>query len=773
MFLYNSDASKNNSLLIVDDDKSNLLILIDILQSDYTIYTAKDGEEAVKKAKKYLPDLILLDIILPGIDGYEAFARLRELNDTEKIPVIFITGLTESGSEEKGLALGAVDYIIKPFNPVIVKLKVTHQIKIINLQRALANAAEKAEAASLSKTAFLANMSHEIRTPMNAILGITEIQMENESLPPETREALGKIYSSGDLLLSIINDILDMSKIEADKLELVHTKYDVASLINDTVQLNMMRFENKPIELKLEVDETIPSALVGDELRIRQILNNLLSNAAKYTASGEVVFSVACKTNDKGGMMLVFRVQDTGQGMTEEQVNKLFDAYSRFNMDVNRTIEGTGLGMNITSKLLHMMNGEISVESEPGKGSEFTVVIPQGSTDSAPLGNEIAENLRQFRSSFLTKKKTQLLREPMPYGSVLVVDDMEANLYVAKGLLTPYGLRIDTAISGFEAIKKNKNGTEYDIVFMDHMMPKMDGIETTGILRKTVGYTRPIIALTADAVAGRSDVFLASGFDDFISKPINTRRLNDMLNTFIRDKQTPQVIASAREQYKTQQKVAPEMPNGIKTAAVPDNFLLEELSRIEDLDVKAGLMYLGQNQENYFNILRLFSEKCDSYIEELDKTLKAETWKDYTIKVHALKGVFANLGMKKLSQYAAILEKASRTDSDFSPDVCRKETPPFIADIHKFMDRLRRTSLMEIPSKKKGSPRGNTQFLKEQITLLKESCLRYSFGDTKKIITALGEYKWDAETEKELENIRQFIESLDYDKALERVAHLL
>jgi CheY-like chemotaxis protein len=235
------------------------------------------------------------------------------------------------------------------------------------------------------------------------------------------------------------------------------------------------------------------------------------------------------------------------------------------------------------------------------------------------------------------------------------------------------------------------------------MMPKMDGIETTAILRKTIGYTRPIIALTADAVAGRSDIFLANGFDAFISKPINTRRLNDMLNIFIRDKQTPQVIASAREQYKTQQKVAPEMPDGIKTAATPENLLLEELSRIEDLDVKAGLMHLGQNQANYFNILRFFSEKCDTYIEELDKTLKAETWKDYTIKVHALKGLFANLGMKRLSEYAAILEKASRAGNDYSPDICRKETPPFIADMHKFLEELRRTSLTKTPSKKRSS----------------------------------------------------------------------
>jgi signal transduction histidine kinase/HAMP domain-containing protein len=391
-----------------------------------------------------------------------------------------------------------------------------------NYEAKLREAVDAAEDASRSKSAFLANMSHEIRTPMNAILGITEIQMENESLPPETREALGNIYSSGDLLLGIINDILDLSKIEADKLELVYVKYEVASLINDTIQLNMMRFENKPINFKLIIDENIPSTFMGDELRIKQILNNLLSNAAKYTASGEVIFSVGYETKDDNKVNLTFRVRDTGQGMTEEQVSKLFDTYTRLNMEVNRTIEGTGLGMSITWNLIQVMGGDIYVDSKPGKGTEFMVVIPQGTTDSEPIGVEVAEKLRQFRLNSLEIKRNKLDRDPMPYGRVLVVDDMDANLYVAKGILAPYGLKIDTVKSGFGAIEKLENGAIYDIIFMDHMMPTMDGIETTTIIRRNLNYTQPIIALTADAVTGRSEVFLSNGFDDFIAKPIKT-----------------------------------------------------------------------------------------------------------------------------------------------------------------------------------------------------------------------------------------------------------
>jgi signal transduction histidine kinase/CheY-like chemotaxis protein/HPt (histidine-containing phosphotransfer) domain-containing protein len=656
-----------------------------------------------------------------------------------------------------------------------------------NYETKLQEAVTAAEEASRSKSAFLANMSHEIRTPMNAILGITEIQMENEALPTETRDALGRIYSSGDLLLGIINDILDMSKIEADKLELVYVKYEVASLVNDTVQLNMMRFENKPINFKLIIDENIPSTLMGDELRIKQILNNLLSNAAKYTSSGEVIFSVGYELMDSDKVNLMFRVKDTGQGMTEDQVSKLFDTYSRFNLEENRTIEGTGLGMSITWNLIQVMGGDIFVDSVPGKGSEFIVILPQGSTDSPPLGGEVAEKLRQFRLNSMAHKKARVLREPMPYGSVLVVDDMDANLYVARGILTPYGLKIDTAKSGFEAIEKLESGNVYDIVFMDHMMPSMDGIETTSIIRHNLKYTHPIIALTADAVTGRSEVFLANGFDDFISKPIKTRFLNDLLNKYIRDKQTQAVLEAARQQYKNNQNDTADVSGTNATAVAragivedpqatdtaDSGSLLGELSRIADLNTQAGLAYIGDDQESYFGILRFFTEKCDTYLEELDGFLKGEIWQDYVIKVHALKGVLANIGAERLSQWAAKLEKASKAGDDPSLAMCREETGPFCTNMREFRDKLHKTALFASSATEEGKKPGDMQFLKEQITLLKEACASYSFGDTKKIIASLGEYEWDADTGKELENIRQFVVSLDYDKALEGMNRLL
>jgi PAS domain S-box-containing protein len=422
-------------------------------------------------------------------------------------------------------------------NPVRVAgalMNITEQKNLFLEAERQRNEAEKANKA---KSSFLSTMSHEIRTPMNAILGITEIQLRNEKLDSSVKEALEKIYNSGDLLLCIINDILDLSKIEAGKLELSNKNYDVASLISDTTQLNMMRIGSKPIDFELFIDENIPAQMSGDELRIKQILNNLLSNAFKYTTEGSVKLSITAEETKSGNeVILVISVSDTGPGMTREQINMLFDEYARFNQGANIAAEGTGLGMSITRNLIRLMNGNIFVESEPGKGTTFTVRLPQGREDDEKLGVEMAENLEKFRSSSKTRlNRVHVSYDPMPYGKVLIVDDVDINIYVAMGLLAPYELQIDTAESGIEAVDKVKKGNVYDIIFMDHMMPQMDGIEATLAIR-AMGYIHPIVALTANAVSGQANLFLENGFSDFISKPIDIRQMNIVLNKFIRDK---------------------------------------------------------------------------------------------------------------------------------------------------------------------------------------------------------------------------------------------
>jgi CheY-like chemotaxis protein len=516
------------------------------LGSEYTIHNATNGVTAIKMAKKHKPDLILLDIIMPEMDGYQTLAEIKKSEELQNIPVIFISGLNSVEDEEKGLNMDAADFIYKPFSAKIVKLRVRNQIQIINqireltgLHQNLKTAVKSAESANRFKSVFLDSMNHEMRTSLNAVLGISEIQLYNKDIPQDIRESFARIFYSGDLLLSIINDILAMSKIDAGKLELIEDSYDVAALINNTVLLNVIKFENKPIEFIVNVDENVPSQLYGDELRIKQVLNSLLSNAFKYTNAGEVELSVSMENQPgKPGdiVRLVFRVRDTGQGMSKEQIDKLFSEHSVSNSETGEDAEDTGLGLTILKDLICMMKGEIHAESKAGGGSLFTVRLQQGNVGSQPLGKEAADNLRQFRTNYEAKtKRPEIVRGPTYCGRVLVVDDVDINLYVAEAMLSYYGLQVDTAVNGSEAIEKVK-ANEYNIVFMDHMMPKMDGIETTREIRKLGSkYEKlPIIALTANAVHGIKEMYLNNGFNGFIPKPVGMKELDEVIKEWIK-----------------------------------------------------------------------------------------------------------------------------------------------------------------------------------------------------------------------------------------------
>jgi len=688
-----------NSILIVDDEATNIAVLARVLGDEYTIYAAKDGASAISMAKKHLPDLILLDVIMPDMDGYAVLSTLKKANETKGIPVVFITGLVSSKDEERALALDAADYISKPFSDVVVKLRVRNQIKIINARRTIerlydserqaeergrllldaspvacflldkdrraidcnqaalylfvkepdrsiaqtypnqeelrkcaaaecadyelcpradcriraflignyrstfpnyqqdkehveqslasccAKALEKgmqrfkfpyatlygqiilceitvipvkyqdghgfafyirdlreekrreaAEEENRAKTRFLARMSHELRTPLSAVMGITELQMQNKEHSPETEEAFLRIHNSSSLLLTIINDILDLSKIEADKMELVPAEYELQGLIVDTVQLNMIRIGNKRIAFTLKIDERLPAYLIGDLQRIKQVLNNLLSNALKYTEEGSVCLSFGLeKAEADDALMLVVRVTDTGQGMTREQVDSLFEIeFTRFNMQSNHAIEGSGLGMMIAHHLVTIMRGKITVDSKPGKGSVFTVHIPQKQSRPDTLGKGAVERLQNLEVTQTSLKKiSSPVFEPMPHGRVLAVDDIESNLYVVEAILSHYQINVETLTSGHDAVEKIKAGEVYDIIFMDYMMPGMDGIEATKIIRAT-GYGRPIVALTANAVKGAEDMFLENGFDEYMSKPIDIDIFNSCLTRHIR-----------------------------------------------------------------------------------------------------------------------------------------------------------------------------------------------------------------------------------------------
>jgi len=403
---------------------------------------------------------------------------------------------------------------------------------------------------SRAKSRFLARMSHEIRTPITAVLGISEIQLNNTALPLETEEAFSKIYSSANTLLSIVNDILDLSKVEAGKMEICNTTYESASMLNDIVHLNLAYLGSKKLSFNIDVDENMPAFLTGDELRIKQVLNNLLSNAFKYTDTGTVnlkVYIESASQNDYVNMVAV--VQDTGRGMSKTQLKALFDEYSRFHDKEHRFEAGTGLGMPITYALVQMMGGTIDVASETGKGTTVTIVLPQKIASYERLGAERVKGFSDF-SNFNTDahfaaKRLSFTPEPMPYGRILVVDDVEANLYVAAGLMGLYQLQIDTCSSGAAAIEKVKSGEIYDIIFMDQMMPEMNGTEAVALIRE-MNYKRPIVALTADALVGQAEKFLQNGFDGFLSKPIQTVQLNAMLHKFVKGSH-PEAAAAINE----------------------------------------------------------------------------------------------------------------------------------------------------------------------------------------------------------------------------------
>jgi CheY-like chemotaxis protein/nitrogen-specific signal transduction histidine kinase len=400
--------------------------------------------------------------------------------------------------------------------------------------------AEEAKSASEAKSRFIANMSHEMRTPMNVIIGLTDLMLE-ENEPVSVKENLRKINTAGNTLMGLISDVLDISKIEADKLELTPVQYDVASLLNDIITLNMIRIEDKPITFHLDITEKLMSTLDGDDLRVKQIVNNILSNAFKYTRKGTVTLGMNCIRVEQDDIWLSFYVSDTGIGIRQEDIGKLFSDYNQVDTRSNRNIGGTGLGLSITKKLVELMGGDISVDSEYGTGSTFRIRIKQRFVNDKTIGQETVNNLCNFNYTDSKKKAYEkLVRPDLSYATVLVVDDMQSNLDVAASLLRKYKIHVDCVLNGHAAIDKIKLGEPvYDAVFMDHMKPGMDGVEATIKIRalgSKYAQTIPIIALTANAIAGNEQMFLENGFQAFLPKPINIMSLDLAVKRWVRDK---------------------------------------------------------------------------------------------------------------------------------------------------------------------------------------------------------------------------------------------
>ncbi|MBO6006966.1 MAG: response regulator [Lachnospiraceae bacterium] len=528
-------------------------------------------------------------------------------------------------------------------------------------------ALEQARHANEAKTDFLANTSHEIRTPINAVLGMNEMILR-ETAKAEAmeepdinkyREAFGRIRSysgnvdsAGNNLLAIINDILDFTKIEEGKMDIVPVEYQLSSVLNDVSNMIYFKAGEKKLSFTTDVDENLPDNLFGDVVRVRQVITNILNNAVKYTDEGSVSLKISgtrpdCTENGKPILNLVVEVKDTGIGISRENLGKLFVKFERLDLVRNSTKEGTGLGLAITKMLLDMMHGRIDVESEYGKGSTFTVTVPQGIVSDEPIGNfkekfekSIGEK-EDYHESFIA-----------PSAKILVVDDTRMNLIVATEILKDTKMYIDTAISGSDAVKMTLK-TRYDVILMDQRMPEMDGEETLHEIRSFPGSPNrqtPVICLTADAVVGAKERYISKGFDDYLSKPIEGRVLENMLRKYI----SPDKIQIVGSMEKTPD--VRSAPEGNKAGGSRG---LEYLSKC-GIDIGKGISNCGGEEEFYRSILLEYLNSSYEKKKKLEDFLKAGDMEGYGIQVHSLKSTSATIGASALSEKALELEHLAK-----------------------------------------------------------------------------------------------------------------
>ena len=709
---------------------------------------------------------------------------------------------------------------------------------------------EMAEQASRSKSNFLARMSHEIRTPLSAIMGMADLALR-EDLPDAATGFISTIMQAGDSLLDIINDILDLSKIETGQLEIVSEEYMMTSLINDVINIIKPRALDAKLRLIVDVDCRMPSVFKGDVVRIRQVILNLLSNAVKYTDKGSISFTLFTEEIDEFNVHLIIKVTDTGRGIKKDDIEKLFDEYTRFDMGMNKDAEGTGLGLAITKNLIHSMGGDVIVDSEFGRGTVFTVVLPQeiankkgiafvnnaashnvliyeqreflieslkSTLDELEIAYKIASsaaefhdelNVNQYSVAFLAAdlyesiemrygnagtnamvvlvaeygdimpaKSINVLTTPIfavpcanifngvtdnytkssgersstefvaPDAKILVVDDINTNLIIAEGLMQPYNVRVDVCLSGAEAIKA-MSSDRYDVVFMDHMMPEMDGIEATSRIRKMTDEDSyyenvPIVALTANSVLGTKEMFMSNGFNDFLSKPIDKKMLDTILKKWI---------------PKDKQKI-PEIDHSLHGDLENEVVITET---IEGIDIRKGLQLSGGTIEYFYETLASYHSDLIERIELIRECVELRDLSRYTTFVHAIRSASANIGANEVSRMAHDLENAGvKKDWDY----IRHRNNNFITALEQLLGNIK-TAISsydvhedsEDDSDRDGKMQNELSNLKAAIDIFDIVTVNNSVDDLLKLARREDE-------KKNIRDISQHILMFEYDKAL-------
>lgn len=600
------------------------------------------------------------------------------------------------------------------FLQILAMINTVHEFILMEQQR------QQALAASDAKGRFLANMSHEIRTPINAVLGM-DTMILRETKEEQIKEYALDIQNAGQSLLSLINDILDLSKIESGKLELIPEEYDFSSLIHDIMNMISMKAENKGLSVRLSIDSQLPSRLWGDDVRLRQILINLMNNAVKYTEQGSVTLTVqGSASHDAGTVVLTFHVTDTGIGIKEEDISKLFAEFERIEEQRNRNIEGTGLGMSITTQLLDLMGSSLQVKSVYGEGSDFYFTLEQKIVNAEPIGN-LEERIRNQAKEYTYK--TMLTA---PDARVLVVDDNAMNRRVFKNLLKATLLQIDEAASGMECLSLARRNA-YDLIFLDHMMPDMDGIETLHRLmadESSPCRTVPVIALTANAIAGAKEMYLREGFHSFLSKPINPEKLEAMLLDLLPDEKI--VLCEISDDT-----TITEVPAADSEPA-PDY----EFPEIDGIDWEYALMHLKEPEmlfETIKDFYRAMDSDHDALVQFLDQIQNsdAEALRQFKIRVHSMKSSAAMIGATSLSGVAKMLEYAAR---DGRTNILFSVTPYFLEEWKRMKNRLRPLAEKPSDSEKPEKPHADLHMIQEYFSILEQAMQRMDIDTADEII---------------------------------------
>ena len=648
----------------------------------------------------------------------------------------------------KAVAVG-IDYVYMVMTVafciilIMIMLAVRYTMKKREAEK-LAREKVVADSANKAKSEFLSNMSHEIRTPINAIMGMDEMIIR-ECKDSNILEYAENLQNAARNLLSLVNDILDFSKIEAGKMEIIPVEYHLDSLLNDLVNMVQKRAEKKGLYFRIHSSSNMPSVLYGDEIRIKQIITNILTNAVKYTETGGVTLNITSQPINEEYIYLCVNVSDTGIGIKKEDLKKLFSAFERIEEERNRTIEGTGLGMNITQRLLAMMNTKLQVESIYGKGSSFSFQVEQKIINAEPLG-DFQDSYRQS----LNQHKEYHESFTAPDARILVVDDTVMNLTVVKGLLKKTKIKIDTALNGPDCIAivaKKK----YDIIFLDHRMPGMDGIETLKVLQKMTNnpnYNTPIISLTANAISGAREQYIAVGFKDYLTKPINSAKLEALLMEYLpKDKI---IISDLSTEAENQNEQIDE-----KEFQLPD-----WLNNVDGLDVKEGIEHCG-SPEAYLDALTVFAESIISAADLIENYYKSEDWKNYITKVHALKSSAKVVGAAELSEKAKRLEDAG--NSGYINEI-QEDTEPLLKLYRSYFDKLKPLIKVDEEANDSDKPLITDYDLAEAFEAMKDATASFDYDTMKFVFESLDEYRLPENKAEVYKKIKAASAKLDWEE---------